>query len=224
MSNDSLVLSGANDIGSSSGWNGFVSHAYKEQYYSPDNQINNTTGYNEMDFYRIQDGKKKQPDYIIVFRQDGEIKFLDEAKKAQEQWGGLPIVVIDKDKCIESERQKVLEMKKHYDEGDKSYAKQLYQKVKNNRNTKHSFCSGIDIEMLKEEFEVKKEVEQETNSNSQIRDQDNNTDERQIGIKDLEENYDQTTPQERKNEMSKIRRINAKIQEIVNQKEGEEIG
>lgn len=178
MSNDSLALSGANDIGSSGGWNGFVSHAYEEQYYSPDSQINNTTGYNEMDFYRIQDGKKKQPDYIIVFRQDGEIKFLDEAKKAQEQWGGLPIVVIDKDKCLESERQKVLEMKKHYDEGDRSYAKQLYQKVKNNRNTKYSFCSEIDIEMLKEEIELQKEVDQETNSNSQIRDEDNNTDER----------------------------------------------
>lgn len=47
--------------------------------------------------------------------------------------------------------------------------------------------------------------------------------EEQVDVKDLEENYYQVTPQERRNEMSRIRRINTKIQEIVNQKEGEEI-
>ena len=221
MSNDSLALSGAHDIGSSTGRDGFVSHAYIEQYYSPDNQITNTLHYNEMDFYRIQDGKKKQPDYIIVFRKNGEIKYMEEAKKAQEQWGGLPIVVIDKDKCLESERQKVEELKQCYDAGEKELAGQIYQKVRNNRITNYSFCSEINISEYEKEAQMHMQEKNRTTKN-QIKEK-NTKKEEQVDVKDLEENYYQVTPQERRNEMSRIRRINTKIQEIVNQKEGEEI-
>ena len=69
VSSDGLALSGSRDINSSGAENGFVSNSgEEEEYYSPDNQINNTKGYNEMDLYRVQTGKRKQPDYIIVFR------------------------------------------------------------------------------------------------------------------------------------------------------------
>ena len=50
-----------------------------------------------MDFRRIQGGEKKQPSYIVVFKQNGIIDKLENAKKASKDWGGLPIVVIDRD-------------------------------------------------------------------------------------------------------------------------------
>ena len=45
--------------------------------------------------------------------------------------------------------------------------------------------------------------------------------------KELKENYDKVTPQERKEEVSIIRKINNQIQQITNgkvEKEGEEVG
>ena len=77
MAQDSLVLSGANDIYSTGA--SITSKAeINETYYGPDNQINNTPlskhKYNEMDFKRIQNGRKKQPDYILVFKKDGIIE------------------------------------------------------------------------------------------------------------------------------------------------------
>lgn len=227
MSNEGLVLSGARDMHSSESWDGFVSYArHDEEYFSPDKQINNTSSYNEMDFYRIQDGKRKQPDYIIVFRENEEIKFLDEARIAQEQWGGLPIVVIDKDKCLEAERQKVEELKQRYDAGEKDLAGQIYQKIRNNRQTRKNFCKDIDIEKFQKEAETEeKQTEgvqiKKIREQSQINEEKN---EEQVGIEDLAENYDRVTPQERKDEVSAIRRINTKINEIVNQKDGENVG
>lgn len=188
--------------------------------------VNKTEEYNEMDFYRIQNGQRKQPDYIIVFRENNKIKYMDKAKMAQEQWGGLPIVIIDKDKCLESERQKVEEMKQRYEAGDKSLAGEIYQKVRNNRVTRENFCSEMDLEKLREESETQEKQTEEVQTRkikvqSQIYEEKN---EEQVGIGDLEENYDQVTPLERKNEISKIRRINTKINEIVNQKDGENVG
>lgn len=220
MSNDGLVLSGPIDLSSSTAYDGFVSKSlHQEEYCSPENQINKTEKHNEMDFYRIQDGKRKQPDYIIVFRENGKVEYMEEAKKAQEQWGGLPIVIIDRDKCLEAEKQKVEEMIEGYEEGDKSLAGQIYQKVRNNRVTRGSFCSDIDIEKYKEEAE-KQIHEEEKEKRGQKQTQNEKMKEKPVDIEDLEENYDKVTPQERKDEVSKIKRIKAKIQEIIEQKEG----
>lgn len=233
ISDDALALSGTKDIYSSGAEKGFVSTASssKEEYYSPESQVNKTTNYNEMDFYRIQEGQRKQPDYIIVFRENSEVKYMEEAKKAQEQWGGLPIVVIDKDKCLESERQKVEALKQRYESGDKSVAGEIYQKVRNNRVTRSTFCEEIDIEKFKEEAESQKQQEEEQKKEQQEKQkeikenyQQVKSTERKVSVEDLDENYDKTTPQERKQEVSAIRRINTQIQQIVNEKEGEEVG
>lgn len=211
MSNSALALSGVKDIHSSGAEYGFVSKAMiDEAYYSPENQINKTQKYNEMDFYRIQNGKRKQPDYIIVFRKKGKVKYMDEAKIAQEQWNGLPIVIVDEDKCLEAERQKVYEMRASYEAGDKSLAGPIYQKVRNNRVTRSSFCEDIDLEKFIQEAEIQEKQSEE---------QPKVEEEKQVGIKDLEENYDRVTPQERKEEASTIRRIYAKVQEITKGKE-----
>lgn len=138
---------------------GFIS---SEKYYSPDNQINNTQGYNEMDYYRIQNGQRKQPDYIVVFRRNGKIENLDLAEKASKDWGEMPIVVIDVNKCLESEKMKTEELLKIYKkEKNPEIARELYYKIINNRKTvecQYKYCGEklpdffpeIDETMLEE--------------------------------------------------------------------------
>lgn len=108
MKEDALMLSGNRDIVSTR--EGFVSKAQEdERYYTPDTQINKTTHYNEMDFRRIQGGEKKQPDYIVAFKQNGKIDNIDKILQGVNDWEGkLPIVIVDIDKCLESERGKLL--------------------------------------------------------------------------------------------------------------------
>lgn len=85
MSKDALLLAGENDLNSSKAE--FVSYARRtERYYAPENQINNTISHNELDFARVQDGRKKQPDYIVMFRENGEIKNMEDAQKASKDW------------------------------------------------------------------------------------------------------------------------------------------
>lgn len=198
MADDSLLLSGASDI-YSSGAEAFVSKAsHAERYYSPDEQINNTTGYNEMDYRRIQDGKKKQPSYIVVFRKNGEIPNLENAKKAQKDWGGLPIVVVDVDACLESEKQKVYSMIEQYKETkDTKLAKEIYNKLRNNRVTENTFCSEIDIRQFEiDENEKEEELEQE------------------VTQKDLEENDSMVSLQEREIQGSRMKKMFEKIHKI----------
>lgn len=108
--------------------------------------VNATVNYNELDFARQQNGEKKQPDYILVFKRNGQISNLDEAKKAQLDWGGkLPIAVVDVDRCLETEKARVEEMKQKYKENPtEELAKQIYQKVRNNRVTYSKFCPEIE--------------------------------------------------------------------------------
>lgn len=109
MKDDALVLSGAIDMGST-GVSSFVSRASRdEKYYSPDNLIENTDVYNEMDYRRIQGGVKKQPDYIVAFKRNGKIANIKEIIKASKNWeGSLPIVIVDVD---EYEKEQARETK-----------------------------------------------------------------------------------------------------------------
>ena len=188
---------------------GFVSEAYRnEKYLDPNDLINNTKGHNELDFSRIQKGEKKQPDYILTFRKNNEINNMEEALKAQKQWEDkLPIVVVDIDKCIKQEKQKIYGdekskgLKYEYEKNPtKENAKKLYYAVRNNTITCKRWdlpkeFEDIDLEELREKFE-----------------------EKEIGINTLQEAYNQTTAQERKNEMSKIQRIYNQIKDITKEK------
>lgn len=196
MEEDSLVLSGANDVWST-GAESFVSRAScNETYYTPDEQINNTTRYNEMDFRRIQNGQKKQPSYIVVFKRNGEIPNLENAKRAQKDWGGLPIVVVDVDVCLESEKCKVDSMIQQYRESkDPELAKEIYNKIRNNRVTEKQFCEDIDIEQFK--------VEEQEIQTEQI-----------VTESDLEENYNLVTSQERNEQISKMKGLFSRICQI----------
>lgn len=123
--------------------------------------------YNELDFSRQQNGEKKQPDYILVFKKDGQILNLDEAKKAQLDWDGkLPIVVVDVDRCLETEKAKVEKLKRQYEETPtEQLAKQIRQKVRNNRVTYSKFCPEIE-DFLKEQPKREKSETKKTLKNS----------------------------------------------------------
>ena len=214
MREDSLILSGNRDIYSSRST--FVSRAQNnenEKYYTPEKQINSTEKYNEMDFRRIQDGEKKQPDYILVFRKDGEIPNMEEAQKASKQWGEMPIVVVDIDKCLEAERQKVDQMMKEYSASpNPELAKEIKQKVRNNRVTSLRFCDDIRDEINNlEENNCSKEKTQEKNGKKESK--------IEVSEKDLEENYGQVSAIERKNEISRIRSVYKRIKEMKREEE-----
>ena len=207
MDGETLLLEGAEDIASNI--SGFVSEAYGgEKYFDPNDLINNTKGHNELDFSRIQKGEKKQPDYILTFRKNKEIKNIEDALKAQKQWEDkLPIVVVDIDKCIEQEKQKIYGdeenqgLKYEYEKNPtKENAKKLYYAVRNNTITCNRWnlekeFEDIDLAELKEKFE-----------------------EKEIGINTLKEAYEQTTAKERENEMSRIQRIYNQIKDITKEK------
>ena len=165
MREDSLVLSGTSDIYSSKG--SMVSTCrHGEEYLVPDEQINHTYRYNEMCFRRIQGVEKKQPSYIVVFKQNGIIGNLENAEKASKDWGGLPIVVIDRDECLESERNKVKQMQAEYREfPSPELARAIYYKIRNNRVTARNFCWETNISRyeINEQAVSKRELAENSN-------------------------------------------------------------
>lgn len=200
MQEDSLLMAGIEDI--YSGGKEFVASAWGEQkYYSPDEQINHTQKYNEVNFKRIQGEDKKQPDYILVFKESGELLKMEEAKQAQKDWWGLPIVIVDVDKCLESEYQKVENLIEEYKKSNNpEVAKKLFQKVRNNRQTKKSFAIGLEEDLE----EIKKKVESEQKRNTCISESDEIRD---VGIEDFAINLEEVNEAERRKVIEKINRL-----------------
>lgn len=175
MADDALMLAGCQDIYSTA--SNFVSSAlHDEVYYTPDTQIDKTDGYNEMCFRRIQNGEKKQPDYIVVFAVNGWIDNLDEAYKASEQFmederfpNGLPIVVIDVNECLEAEREKLEEMLVDFHTNStKEQAEKILLKVHNNQVTErthyikdYSIIEGLNLKGVKDFLNAKGEILEE---------------------------------------------------------------
>lgn len=103
--------------------------------------FDNNNLYNELDYKLYSNGKKQQPDYIVVFRVNGLIKNWNEALKAQKDWKGkLPIVIVDVNKCIEAEKNKLEDMKAEFEKTKSPIlARQIYHKIINNRHTVRFF-------------------------------------------------------------------------------------
>ncbi len=135
MKEDALVEASPWDLGSRSDSHKSTTDG-GSVFLSPENQINYVTpfwGFNELVYKRIQNGERKQPDYILVFRQKGLIENMDKAKKASKSFGNLPIVIVDKDECCKSELQKLSEMIKTYNENkDIDIFEAILQKAKKN--------------------------------------------------------------------------------------------
>lgn len=120
MSEDSLMhqSSGLTD---SNMHNSFNTTVLCEDFHSPANMLKNTTLKNELNYRRIQDGKKKQPSYIVVFKRNNKYLNMENAQKASQDWGGLPIVVIDEDECKSASLQKKLRNEVSLDELKENY-------------------------------------------------------------------------------------------------------
>lgn len=215
MSENALLLCGQRDIWST--WTGFVSKVERkgsgrEKYLTPDNQINRTDSkcrYNEMDYSRIQDGKKKQPDYIIIFKKNGVMENLENSKKASKDFNGLPIVVIDVDECLKVEKERAEAIKKEYEEkGTPELARKLYYKIRNNRITNYRFFPEIDLLELRKEAKINEEGQEEALEELQ-------DGEKKISKEDLKPFFEEVNAQDRQEESGKIKRIYEQIKGIV---------
>ena len=211
MKEDALMLSGTGDIWSSA--KTFESTAlHNERYFTPNVQIDNTSGYNEMDFRRIQGGVKLQPNYIIVFRRNGQIENMEEAQKASEQWAGMPIVIVDVDKCLEAERAEVdTKLAQYRKNPTPELAREITQKVRNNRQTDRGFCQDLETEL--EEIKAKVESKEAEAKEEYIKNQEEPKEE-SVNEEQLIENYKSVIANEREQGVRKIREIYMKIQEI----------
>ena len=200
LKEDSLMLSGPKDIFSSD--TGWVSIAQEnERYYTPDTQIEKTEDFNEMDIRRIQNGVKIQPDYIIVFRKDKKIPNMEEAKRASKDWGGMPIVIVDIDKCLESERQKVETMLEEYRENESSeLARRIIQKVRKNRVTYKMFCQDIKTELSR----IRQILGQESENENEFVNEDQ-----------LEEIYEKVPANERQKTVTIMKAVYSRVQRII---------
>lgn len=143
MSKDSLTLSSVDDMGSNTSSGIVEETGYNNvRFYTPNNQIDRVYdesgyGFNEMVYNRIQNGAKKQPDYIVAFMREGKIENIEKIKMAVEQYRArgidLPVVIVNEDACIESEKNKIKDMIKSFEtEPTLETFLQIKQKVKNN--------------------------------------------------------------------------------------------
>ena len=112
--------------------------------------------YNEMVFKREQEGQRKQPDYIIVFKENGRIPNMQKAIKAQEQWKEyglyLPIIIVDKDECAKANKAEIENMIKNC-ESLEDY-KKILNKINNNCKWREGF------EQYKEQLETLKKTKE----------------------------------------------------------------
>lgn len=112
MDNNSLLFYGVKDLESEVNSYDQNPMASVNNNILPDEMIDYTGShmefgyYNELDFARIQDGQKKNPDYIVMFKNNGE--YINEAQslKAQSDFGDLPIVVVDIDKMLKKSEER----------------------------------------------------------------------------------------------------------------------
>ena len=145
------------DMGSPTAGSIAANYSSRSKFFTPNSLINNTINrvgclYNEIDINRIQNEKKKEPDYIVVFKRDGKIRNMDIAKEAQKDWiseerpNGLPIVVVDQDLCLYNEIKKLIDLAaKFKQEPSQEVAQEIYYKIKNNRHHEFNFAESIDL-------------------------------------------------------------------------------
>ena len=70
--------------------------------------------YNELDIKRRTNGNRIQPNYLVVFKNGDKYENLAKTIKASKEWGGLPIVVIDIDKCLEKQIEELNQISENY--------------------------------------------------------------------------------------------------------------
>lgn len=240
MNDNSLGLAGDCDIYTCHGPDG--DHNYElyspndlyVSYNTPENlKINTeeetaqTTGYNEMLFDRNQDGKRKQPDYLIVFKIGEQVKGLEKSCKVVDDFRKegieLPIVVVDVERCFTNEMQKaeeMLEQAKNYKD-----IEQVENILKKNKKTV-AFASrecrynervdtNIYREMMKKVWSKTREV------SSKLYEMTKESIAPKVSLKSYDDSYQTTTVEERTQTASKIVALQKEIMRETQHKGGE---
>ena len=155
MDESSLLFSDPSNISSKARFFNTRAGNKNITFCTPDSQINQRGEdfakgkeksylYNEMVFKKKNNDNIKQPDYILVFKENEIINNLDEAIKASNDFGGIPIVIIDKEKCAISELNKIKELIIKYNETkEEEYLYQIKIKVQNNMVSNEYFKNHI---------------------------------------------------------------------------------
>ena len=212
MENDSLLLSGSCNLGSATNPNELVVDKTYVDYQRPQDLKENTMDYNEMVFKREQNGERKQPDYLLVFKNGEKIPNMERTLKAVDDFKkegiDLPIVVVDVERCIESEKSKVENMIKEAEEkNDPELWKEADKKLRTNSKTTAVRNSNIFRGCYDKLNSIYKQVFTNEIKNEKV--------EENI----YKESYEQTGPEERKEEVSKIVQLQRKIMSIIKGKE-----
>lgn len=195
------------------------------EFLCPDNLINETSRwannptwchyYNEINYSRQQNGGKKQPDYIVVFKKDGKIPGMNIAKRAQADWEGkLPIVIVDINKCLAEQKRQVDEMRMKCNQTHSPVlAREIYYKIRNNLNTiisngiKEHFFDKDDLL----EFEV---TDEEISKYLREHPEEACIKKETVSEGELLSIYDGVSAEERQNMQSKLRQIYQRIRFI----------
>ena len=148
--------------------NGFFSMGGKG-FANPDTISKYTGGgafnchYNELNYLRFNNGVRQQPDYLVAFKVNDQIENERELLRAQKEFNGLPIVVIDVNKCIEKTKQDVIDKIKDYNNNHSSElgAEIFYEILRNRSICKQynlkDFLPDIDISLfVKDSLQEKK--------------------------------------------------------------------
>lgn len=140
MEDDSLLMAGDCNLGSATNDREITVNETYVDYQRPENLKASTKEYNEMVFKREQNGERKQPDYLLVFKKNGKTSNIEKTLKAVDDFRkeglDLPIVVVDVEKCIESEKNKIENMINEAQQtNNKEMLKEAEKKVITNSKT-----------------------------------------------------------------------------------------
>lgn len=212
MENDSLLLAGDRNLGSATNQNELVVNENYVDYQRPEDLKESTVEYNEMVFKREQNGERKQPDYLLAFKNDGKIANMEETLKAVDDFKkegiDLPIVVVDVQRCIESEKTKIENM---LTEAQKTNSKELLEaaekKLNTNSKTTNVRNTGIFRDCFNKLNNLYSQVFTKDSKNNKVKEET------------YKESYEQTGVEERKEEASKIVQLKRKIMSIIKDKE-----
>lgn len=207
MSQDSLQLSGYQNLGSATNENELkFNHEYNLYYAPPQYLKDSTSEFNEMVFSRVQEGERKQPDYLVLLKKGNKVdegllrKSMMAADSFKAQGRELPIVVVDVDRCIESEKNKLDNMMQEaIDNSDVEALEEVKSKIHNNSVANKEEFQGYYSKSSQAWNLIKEKL-------GQIKDKI------QVGIQSYKNAYRETNVQERKAEVADI--VGLSIQKI----------
>lgn len=119
--------------------------------------------YNELNYLRFNNEIRQQPDYLVAFKVNENIENEQELLRAQREFNGIPIVVIDVNMCIEKTKKDVIDKINNYNTNHSSeLGEEIFYEILRNRKickqyNLEDFLPDVDISIyLKDSLQEKK--------------------------------------------------------------------